>query len=274
MDPPKVIMIGRERKSAIDYVNEIARFLEIFAYLGYSKVVEDIVYERIKFGSRFYQASRLVIVLDHDYVEENVGIARRYLLAKRLFAFELCWVTPDERQLIGFRICVKTLTRPPEKQVVHNRDLVERLNQILEKFEALGIPDAARVEMTSTKIRPRIRLLACLRSGSEKTDDTSTSDNHKMIPIADSIIVTTAVGISRYMILHCFSLDFPNILIFFEMTLIYYGLLDTTDRRISEYFPTAWSFVCMLKLPKYSTREKLDEKLRYAINSNAGFELM
>ncbi|CAB3411090.1 unnamed protein product [Caenorhabditis bovis] len=49
------------------------------------------------------------------------------------------------------------------------------------------------------------------------------------------------------------------------------GILLVEDESL---LPTSATCMNMLKLPKYSTREKLEEKLRYAINSNAGFELM
>ncbi|CAD6191484.1 unnamed protein product [Caenorhabditis auriculariae] len=41
-----------------------------------------------------------------------------------------------------------------------------------------------------------------------------------------------------------------------------------------ESLPTSATCMNMLKLPKYSSRQKLEEKLRYAINAGAGFELM
>ncbi|CAI5440608.1 unnamed protein product [Caenorhabditis angaria] len=49
------------------------------------------------------------------------------------------------------------------------------------------------------------------------------------------------------------------------------GILLINEEHL---LPTSATCMNMLKLPKYQTREKLEEKLRYAINSGAGFELI
>uniref|UniRef100_A0A1I7U5J7 HECT-type E3 ubiquitin transferase n=1 Tax=Caenorhabditis tropicalis TaxID=1561998 RepID=A0A1I7U5J7_9PELO len=46
-------------------------------------------------------------------------------------------------------------------------------------------------------------------------------------------------------------------------------VLQTSEDEL----PTSATCMNMLRIPKYSTRTKLEEKLRYAINSGAGFEL-
>jgi len=49
--------------------------------------------------------------------------------------------------------------------------------------------------------------------------------------------------------------------------------VQRVQRDSEEALPTASTCMNLLKLPRYTTKSKLKEKLLYAISSNAGFEL-
>lgn len=51
------------------------------------------------------------------------------------------------------------------------------------------------------------------------------------------------------------------------------GLLSIRKRGARDRLPTASTCFNLLKLPNYTRKVVLKEKLRYALSSNAGFEL-
>lgn len=51
------------------------------------------------------------------------------------------------------------------------------------------------------------------------------------------------------------------------------GLLSIRKRGARDRLPTASTCFNLLKLPNYTRKAVLKEKLRYALSSNAGFEL-
>lgn len=51
------------------------------------------------------------------------------------------------------------------------------------------------------------------------------------------------------------------------------GLLSIRKRGARDRLPTASTCFNLLKLPNYTRRTVLKEKLKYALSANAGFEL-
>uniref|UniRef100_A0A8R1J0N2 Uncharacterized protein n=1 Tax=Caenorhabditis japonica TaxID=281687 RepID=A0A8R1J0N2_CAEJA len=95
-------------------------------------------------------------------------------------------ITPSETQLISFRICLSQLESAPQNEQVPN--IYPRFTEVIESVRNLEIPESVNNEMSSTKYRPRIRLLTRLRSESSRKVDTSKPGEDEItIALGDSV---------------------------------------------------------------------------------------
>ncbi|CAI2295731.1 unnamed protein product [Caenorhabditis sp. 36 PRJEB53466] len=196
--PPRRIILGKKTRGRLTDLDIFGDFLEAFCHVAIERCsppppppsssdADDAAWQTAgKFGAdyEFRKCARPETI---RHVAESCQLAKQYLTARRLYAFEVSMITPSETQLLGFRITVSQLEYAPERERV--RKIYATLSAILENVRTMELPELTDAQMFSTKYRPRVRLLTRLRPESLRKPDPSSAACHVSIPLANSVFL-------------------------------------------------------------------------------------
>lgn len=187
---PRHVILGRKRRHGNLRDSDIfCDFLVSFCHAAMERCTPNTEnWLKMKFGPE-YEHLRCSNERFDRYVEENCQLAEQYIASGRLLAFEICMVTPSERQLIGFRITLSQMDHADYRRI---RNIYARFSAILEKVRTLGITTNLDAMVNSCKYRPRIRMLTRLRAESKRKKDKSRpGDSMIAVPLADAFPIMT-----------------------------------------------------------------------------------
>uniref|UniRef100_A0A1I7U5L2 Uncharacterized protein n=1 Tax=Caenorhabditis tropicalis TaxID=1561998 RepID=A0A1I7U5L2_9PELO len=183
--PRHVILGKKKRRGNLRDSDIFSDFLVSLCHVAMERCTTSRLdnWEKMKFGPD-YEHLKCPDRRFERYVEENRQLAEQYISSGKLFAFEVCMVTPSERQLIGFRVTLSQFDYPECRRI---RNVYSRFSTILERVRTIGISQELNAMMHSCKYRPRIRMLTRLRPDSKRKIDRSKAEESTIaVPLSDS----------------------------------------------------------------------------------------